>query len=279
MPDEDRRTEEAAPTVAPGLAAAYSLPMASTRPLIVAHRGASFDAPENTLAAFKLAFEQGADAIEGDFHLTADGQVVCSHDATTKRCGDRDLTIATTSLKPLCRVDVGRWKSPRFAGERLPTLAEVLAVVPRGRRIFIELKTGPEIVSFVQAVLRDGPVPASRVTLISFNALTVLACKLAMPKIEANWLTDFRRAKMNAGRMLPTAATILSTLKACRAEGVGFAARPEAMTETLLRRLDENGLSWSAWTVDDLELARTLARRGAKAITTNRPAMLVGHKF
>lgn len=226
-----------------------------------------------------MAFEQGADGIEGDFHLTADGQVICSHDATTKRCGDRDLTIAAAELTALRRVDVGRRKSPRFAGEQMPTLAEVLAVVPRGKRIFIELKTGPEIVPLVQAIVRAGPVPASRITLISFNAMTVLSCKSAMPKIEANWLTDFQPAKTNAGRLLPTAAIILSTLKTCRADGVGFAAKPEALTPTLLRRLEENGLSWSTWTVDDLDLARTLAGRGAMAITTNRPSLLVGRKF
>ena len=86
---------------------------------IIAHRGASYDAPENTLAAFRLAFEQGADGIEGDFHLAADGQVVCSHDATTGRCGDADVAIATSSLRQLKRIDVGRWKSQQFAKERM----------------------------------------------------------------------------------------------------------------------------------------------------------------
>ena len=226
-----------------------------------------------------LAFEQGADAIEGDFHLAADGYVVSSHDATTKRCGDRDLVIATTAMKVLRSVDVGRWRSARFAGERLPTLTEVLAVVPRGKRIFVELKTGPEIVPFVLAALRDGPVPASRVTLISFNALTVLACKLAMPKIAANWLTDFRRTTASGGRMLPTAATIFSTLESCRADGIGVAAKLEAMTPALLRNLRDRGLNWSAWTVDDVDLAAALADRGVKAITTNRPSLLVGRKY
>ena len=81
-------------------------------PRIIAHRGASHDAPENTLAAFRLAWEQGADGVEGDYYLTKDGEVVCIHDATTGRTGDRDLKVASSTLAELrgrgCRGETGR---------------------------------------------------------------------------------------------------------------------------------------------------------------------------
>lgn len=74
--------------------------------MIVAHRGASKEAPENTIPAFTLAWKQGADAVEGDFHLTADGYIVCIHDKDTKRVADRKLVVAESSLEDLRKLDV-----------------------------------------------------------------------------------------------------------------------------------------------------------------------------
>jgi glycerophosphoryl diester phosphodiesterase len=81
----------------------------SRRPLVVAHRGASIDAPENTLPAFELAWKQGAGAIEGDFRLTADGEVVCIHDPTTKRIWGGGLQVATSTLKELKKLKIGKF--------------------------------------------------------------------------------------------------------------------------------------------------------------------------
>ena len=134
---------------------------------IVAHRGASYDAPENTLAAFRLAWEQGADAIEGDFYLTADGQIVCIHDKTTKRVapGQPELTVAKSTLQELRQLDVGRWKADKFAEERIPTLKEVLAIVPRQKRIFVEIKCGPEIVPILQQQLSDSDLKPEQIVM------------------------------------------------------------------------------------------------------------------
>ena len=86
------------------------------KPLVVAHRGASYDAPENTMPAFKLAWEQGADAIEGDFLLTKDGHIVCIHDRTTKRFCDQDLVVSKSTLKQLKALDVVSWKNEKYEG-------------------------------------------------------------------------------------------------------------------------------------------------------------------
>ena len=86
--------------------------------LLVAHRGASHEAPENTIASFQLAWEQGADAIEADFYLTADRRIACIHDSSTERVSEAKLPVAKTSLAELKQLDVGSWKGPQFAGER-----------------------------------------------------------------------------------------------------------------------------------------------------------------
>ena len=113
---------------------------------IIAHRGSSFLAPENTRAAAELAWREAADAVEGDFRLTADGQIVCIHDDTLKRTAGVDRRVSDLSLDELRRLDVGSWKGPQFAGQRTATLDEMLATVPRGKRFYVEVKCGAEIV-------------------------------------------------------------------------------------------------------------------------------------
>ena len=100
-------------------------------PLIVAHRGSSQQAPENTLPAFRLAWQQGADAIEGDFLLTKDGKVVCIHDVSTKRLADKNLVVSKSNLKELRALDVGAWKNEIFKGTKIPTISEVFATAKK----------------------------------------------------------------------------------------------------------------------------------------------------
>src|SRR5262245_31253898 len=96
---------------------------------IIGHRGAAYDAPENTMASFKTAWSQNADAIETDLWLSKDGKIVIMHDGDTKRMGGSGSTnkIATQTWEQLQKVDVGAWKGERFKGERIPTLESILA--------------------------------------------------------------------------------------------------------------------------------------------------------
>src|SRR5512143_199880 len=96
------------------------------RPLILAHRGASRRAPENTMAAFRLAAELGADGVELDVQLSKDGEVVVMHDSRVDRTTDGHGRIRDLPLAELRALDAGGWYAPEFAGERIPTLAEVL---------------------------------------------------------------------------------------------------------------------------------------------------------
>ncbi len=105
-------------------------------PFLVAHRGASAEAPENTLPAFELAWKQGADAIEGDFHLTSDGRIACFHDYDTKKITGRKLIVKTSTFEQLQSLDVGKWKNRRFAGTRIPAFAEVAAGIPAGKKFY-----------------------------------------------------------------------------------------------------------------------------------------------
>jgi glycerophosphoryl diester phosphodiesterase len=241
--------------------------------LIVAHRGASFDAPENTCASSRLAWKLDADAIEADFHLTSDQEIVCIHDPDTERVSGTNLPVAQSTLAELQALDVGSWKDKRFAGERMPSLRELLATIPNDKRIYIEIKCGPEIVPFLQRVLSESSLLPRQTIIISFNKDVLRAAKQLMPEHKAYWLTDFRRAK-DTGSWSPTIEEIISTAKSLKVDGVDVAGNREVVDADFIARCRQAGLSVHVWTIDDPELAAHFQQLGVDSITTNQPANL-----
>ena len=144
---------------------------------IVAHRGASFDAPENTLAAFKLAWEQGSDGVEGDFYLTRDHQIVCIHDRGTSRTTGVGKTVEDSTLAELRELEYGSWKDRKWDGEKIPTFQEVFSSVPEGGLFVIELKSKVKIVPFLASQLKALDAGKIRLLIISFDPATVAACR------------------------------------------------------------------------------------------------------
>lgn len=238
---------------------------------IVAHRGASFDAPENTLAAERLAWAQGADAVETDVHLTRDGQLVACHDDNTRRTTDRHLIIAQHTLAELRSLDAGAWKGPAFAGEKLPTLDEQVALLPPGKRLFIELKGGAKSVpALAQCVARTG-VAEAVITVISFDFASLVEVRRTWPRISACYLAGHDAAQP-AGSLdrvdalidrAATAALSGLSLEACW-----------PLTPREADRIKAAGLELHVWTVDDPDLARHWRELGAATLTTNRPGWL-----
>lgn len=241
-------------------------------PVIVAHRGASHDAPENTLAAFRLAWDQGADAIEGDFYLTRDGHIITLHDGTTKRtAGGVDLKPAQSSLAELQALDMGSWKSPRFRGERMPTLPEVLDTVPPGKRIYIEIKCGPEILPKLKEALNKASLTPDQIVVISFQQDVICAVKEQLPDVKAYWLVGYEQDKAT-GAWSPTPAEVLDTLARLRPDGLSTHGNRSVVDQTLVAQLRARGLEFHVWTIDDPNDARYFRDLGADSITTNRPA-------
>ncbi len=243
--------------------------------LIVAHRGASYDAPENTLAAFRLAWEQNADAIEGDFYLTRDRQIVCIHDKTTKRVAPNqpDRNVAESTLDELRTLDVGSWKSARFTNERVPTLTEVLATVPEGRQIFVEIKCGPGILPVLKPQLAASALKPEQITIICFNEAVVTEARKTMPQYRANWLTSYRQ-KTKTSPWAPSIEDVLKTLRRAKANGLGSNANLRAIDLPFVEKVRYAGFGFHAWTVNDPQAARTFRSLGAESITTDRPAFI-----
>lgn len=232
---------------------------------IVAHRGASADAPENTVPAFLLAWERGADRIEGDFFLTSDGVIVCFHDKTTKRLGGGNLKVSSTPYQQLRALDVGAWKDPKWKGTRIPTLAEVLATLPAEQgRMFIEIKDGVSIVKPLAEQLNKISIPKSRLAIICFDQVVIAACKKAMPEVDAFWVVSQKSYKKMG------MSSVIKTAKRLGADGVDIQASTEIPPE-FGKALRQNGLQYHCWTVNEIPLARHMAKMGVQSITTDRP--------
>ena len=239
--------------------------------LIVAHRGASAKAPENTLAAFQEAWHQGADAIEGDFRLTKDGKIVTMHDATTKRTTGRNLVVADTDWATLKTLEAGSWKGKNWHGEKIPLLSDVLAAMPKGKEIFIEVKCGPEIVPALFKTIARSKVALAQVTVIAFNKEVIRAVKKREPKITANWLSGFKKSKK--GTYTPDLDTVISTLQEVGADGLGAQAFGE-LAHDLGAKLRQHDLGYHAWTIDSADMGRSFVAAGVQSVTTNKPAKM-----
>ncbi len=235
---------------------------------IVGHRGASFDAPENTVAAIKLAWEQKADASEFDIYLTKDGKLVVIHDATTKRTAGTDLKVADSTLKELRELDAGKWKGAKWAGEKLPTLDEMLATVPDGKRVFIEVKCGPEAVPEMDRVIKASKLKPEQTCVIAFNADVIAATKRACPDLQSLWLVSL------SGKKPKTAEELIAKAKEIKADGLDLSATPAVLDAAFGKKVKDAGLKLYVWTVDDVELAKKMIAAGAESITTNKPGWL-----
>ncbi len=253
---------------------AQSLTAGESAPLVVAHRGASHAAPENTLSAFKLAWEEGADAIEGDFFLTKDQKIVCTHDRTTQRLNKKKLKldVAKSTLAELRALDVGSWKNEKWKGERMPTLAEVMDTVPDGKKIYIEVKCGAEIVPFLKPAIAASGLKPEQIVIISFQKAVILNAKIAMPNLKACWLCSFKREK-KTGEMKPTEVEVVKSLSTMKADGLSCGDH-SSLTAGFFNRVRAAGYETHCWTVDDPKRAKQLAKLGMHSITTNRPAVI-----
>jgi glycerophosphoryl diester phosphodiesterase len=238
---------------------------------IIAHRGASFDAPENTIAAIQLAWLQKADAVEVDVQFSKDGHVVVIHDDSTRKTAGVRRKVADQTIRELKMLDVGRWKHRKWTGERIPTLREVFAVVPAGKRLFVEIKCGAECLpAFVDDFGRSGLEPG-QVVPIGFSIGTMRRLKKALPELEVCWIAEFKRTWR--GTWGPAAEKLISDAKAAGLDGLDVGARGPVDT-TFADKVYEAGLKLYIWTVDSPIKAGQMIAAGVDGITTNKPGWL-----
>ncbi|MHA3771258.1 glycerophosphodiester phosphodiesterase [Verrucomicrobiota bacterium sgz303538] len=260
--------------IAPLFASVMSLCLAASQLQaveIIAHRGASYDAPENTVASFKLGWEQKADADELDIYLSKDGQIVVMHDGTTKRTAGVDKKIVEQDLAELRALDAGKWKGDQWAGEKIPTLAEALETMPAGKRFFIEIKCKSEILPELKRVLEASKKSTEQLVIIGFDYATMLQAKQAFPKIPVYWLAS-PTADKKTGKV-PTVDELIEKAKAAKVDGLNLNFN-FPIDAAFTAKVKSAGLGLYVWTVDDADVAAKLVAAGVDGITTNRPAWL-----
>ena len=229
--------------------------------MVIAHRGASSSAPENTRAAFDLALEMGARHLELDVELTRDGHVVVIHDDTVDRTTDGSGPVTAHTLDELRRLDAGRWFGPAFAGERIPTYEDVL-VRYRGRaHLHTEIKgRAPELSRrTVDLIRRHGM--GQEIIITSFQRVRLEEVRAYAPELPTGWLvTDVSETTLAEARRLGL---------------VQLCPRAPLVTRELVQRLHADGFVVRAWGVVTEELMRQVVEAGADGMTVDFPDRLI----
>jgi glycerophosphoryl diester phosphodiesterase len=241
-----------------------TFPFVNGRPLVLGHRGASTEAPENTLAAFRRAMELGADGFELDVWRCGSGEAVVIHDEDAARTGQSRLRIGRTPLSRLRELDVGRWRGELFRRERIPSLSEVLGAFPSAV-VNVEMKSGhvPDLglAREVARTLRQHQAEP-RVVVSSFSTVLLAAFRALASDVAAGYLVapgTLWKARASA------AIRVLRPAAIHPARQLVTPARMEAWRQAGLRVL--------VWTVDDPAEVERLAALGVDAVVSNVPGL------
>jgi len=229
----------------------------------IAHRGASYLAPENTVASANLAWELGADAVEIDIYLSKDNRVMVIHDKDTKRTcsGKKNLAIKDNPSMLLRDLDAGVWKDEKYKGEKIPFLSEIIETVPESKTLVVEIKCGSEVLpALKRCVEKSGK--QEQIVFIAFGWNTILDTKLEFPDNKCYWLSAIKPG-------------LKKKMKQAAEKGLdGINLKYSIIDEELVVSAKELNLEVLTWTVDDPVEAKRLTEIGVTGITTNRPKWL-----
>jgi glycerophosphoryl diester phosphodiesterase len=261
----------------------------SLPPLILGHRGASAVAPENTLAAFSRAILDGADGIEFDVRLSRDGEPVVIHDAGLRRTAGIDTQVGDLTSEQLQTIDVGSWfnrastgslgrsPEPSYAGETIPTLAQVFELFNSNNGyLYVEMKSdsgeGADLAAAVVKSVREADI-ATRVVVESFDLSAIIEIKRIDSGIRTAALFEPRLSRpISTVRRLKMVDMALNT----GAEEIAIHHTLAGMG--VVEKAQELGLETVVWTVDDPKWINRARRLGVKALISNDPAFMLLHR-
>ncbi|MFJ5230396.1 glycerophosphodiester phosphodiesterase [Kitasatospora sp. NPDC088391] len=255
-------------------ATAPNAPIDRSAVKVIAHRGSSAALPEHTEQAYLRALEEGADGLECDVRVTADGQLVCVHDRTVHRTSDGQGVVSAMTLAQLSRLDFGSWKHPEQP-EPSPvlTLERLLELVAdAGRRVELAIETkhpvryaGRVESELLRVLGRFNLLPASpeesTVRVMSFSELALHRVRRAAPALPRVYLWERRVPILGRTRALPGGAAVAGP-------GMDLVRRDPGLV-TALRRAGHRVHVWTVDRPEDVELCLEL---GVEALITNRPA-------
>jgi glycerophosphoryl diester phosphodiesterase len=231
--------------------------------MVIAHRGASAYAPENTLAAFDLALHLGCRHLELDVDITRDGHIVVIHDETVDRTINGTGPVGSHTLAELRTLDAGAWFGAQFAGERVPTYAEVLERYQGRVHLHTELKgRAQHMAAYTADLLRQYGMVA-HVTVTSFQYPRLAEIRAYAPELPTGWLVSE-----------------VSDETIAQAQALGLTQicpKADHVTPSLVRRLHAEGFVVRAWGVGNEALMRQVVEAGADGMTVNFPDTLLAY--
>lgn len=233
---------------------------------IIAHRGFSSRAPENTLAAFKMALEFGVDGLELDVHLSKDSELIICHDEKVDRTTNGRGFIKDYSWQELQKFDAGSWFNPRFAGEKTPRLQELLALV-KGTQVLVNIELKTNIFPYpgieekvVQMVKHFGLVEQCIIS--SFNHYSLVRMASIFPKLKTGALYE---------TVLYEPWNYVQTFGAAALHPQHYSVYPELVVEA-----KRQGLMVNTWTLDEpLDIVKAMIAK-VDGIISNRPDVVKG---
>lgn len=239
--------------------------------MIIAHRGVSFDLPENSLPAFNMSWNHAADGIEGDFHLTKDGAIVCIHDEDTGRVCKQNIVVRDSTLKELKALDLDCQGTGNLQ-IKIPILAEVLEILPDGKKIFIEIKCGSEIVEPLFSELTRSKLNSNDAVIISFDEEVIKEFKVIAPNYRALLLYSYKQLNRNSSEVGCNINNLIDVMRNIKADGLGT---DNEFSKTLVEQTINAGFEYHSWTIDSIDVAQKLINWGSSSITTNKPGHLI----
>lgn len=236
--------------------------------IFIAHRGESFDAPENTLSSVNLAWERGAEAVEIDVHLSKDNEIVVIHDANTQRTGGFNKKVNHQTLEELKLLDFGSWKDIKFKNERIPTLTEVIHTIPEHCKLIVEIKSGKNLLPFLKNEIEEFKVSPNQLEIISFDYTTVKLAKDLIPQYNVLFLAELDYSWLSRF-VSPSVDNLIKKAKNVNLDGLNVWAGKKA-NENFIKSVKNAGLKIYVWTVNDPGHAKRLLSWGVDGITTDR---------
>jgi glycerophosphoryl diester phosphodiesterase len=207
--------------------------------------------------------------VEIDVYLSKDGKIVVIHDGDTNRVAGVPKAVAEQTLAELQSLDVGAWRGEKWKGEKIPTLSEVLQTIPDGKRLFVEVKCGPEILPELRRVVDESRKKPEQVVFISFSLETCAALKQAFPKHRVFWLYEYKRDP-NTQAWTPPVDDLIAAVRKAGLDGLDMACTGP-IDGNFVQTLRSAGLELYVWTVNDVAEAQRFAQAGVAGITTDIP--------
>jgi glycerophosphoryl diester phosphodiesterase len=238
--------------------------------LIVAHRGASFDAPENTVAAIKLAWQMKSPASECDIYLSKDNKIMVMHDANTLRTTGVAMMIKDTNSDDLRKLDAGSLKSEKYKGEKIPYLQELIETLSPGKKLFVEIKCGTEVMPYLEKVINETG-KRKQIVIIGFNSDVVSQAKKTFPDIPVYWLVY--SGQDDNKQWIPYSEDLIAKAKADSLDGLDVYYAP--LTADFVQKAHQAGLKIFVWTVDAPQDVEKMRSFGVDGITTNKPNLYI----